>query len=81
MPLVASLPEGPAVAVVRVHVTLGGRLTYYERAHGKLLAYHPRGIVLPRRCPHGGFRFAANFGFLDGTRASARLSERCSKQR
>jgi hypothetical protein len=81
VPLVASLPEGPAVAVVRVHVTLGGRLTYYERAHGKLLAYHPRGIVLPRRCPHGGFRFAANFGFLDGTRASARLSERCSKQR
>lgn len=79
VPLVPGIPEGPDVAVVQVHVNIGGHLTYYERVHGHRVAYHPRGILLPKRCPRGGFRFSATFSFLDGTRARARTDVKCPR--
>jgi hypothetical protein len=81
IPLVTSLPEGPDVAVVRVHVKLGGDLTYYERVHDRTIAYHPKGVALPRRCPRGGFAFAASFDFLDGEHAHASTVVACPRQR
>jgi hypothetical protein len=81
VPLVPSLPEGPAIAVVAVHATLGGGLIYHERRHGKVVAYRPRGVELPRSCPRGGFRFAATFTFLDGSRALARTTVGCPARR
>jgi hypothetical protein len=81
VPLVPSLPEGPDVAVVRAQVKLGGHLTYYEHVHGRIIAYHPKGIVLPRRCPRGGFRFSATFSFLDGTQTRAQTIVRCPGRR
>jgi hypothetical protein len=80
VPTVPSLPEGPDVSVVRVRVTLGGRLTYYERRHGRRVAYRPKGIVLPPRCPRGGFRFAGSFTFLDGSHAAASTSVACPRR-
>lgn len=80
VPLVPGLPEGPDVAVVQVHVNIGGHLTYYERSHGHRVAYHPRGILLPKRCPRGGFRFSATFSFLDGTQAQARTVVSCPRR-
>lgn len=77
VPAVPSLPEGPNVAIVSVHATLGGPLTYYEHAHGRTVAYHPRGIGLPARCPHGGFQFSASFSFADASQASAHTTVRC----
>jgi hypothetical protein len=79
VPLVPGLPEGPDVAVVRVNVTIGGNLVYYERAHGKKVAYRPRGILLPKHCPAGGFRFRASFAFLDGTRSQAQTAVKCPR--
>ncbi len=77
VPAVPSLPEGPDVAIVSVHATLGGKLTYYERRGGRIVAYHPRGIGLPARCPRGGFGFSAGFTFADGSHANARTTVRC----
>jgi len=77
VPLVPSLPEGPDVAVVRVNATIGGKLTYYQRRHGKRVAYHPQGVVLPKHCPRGGFRFGGTFSFLDGTQAQAATVVKC----
>lgn len=77
VPLVAGIPEGPDVAVVSVKATLGGRLTYYERRKGRRVAYRPTGILLPRRCPKGGFAFSATFTFLDGTQTQAATRVRC----
>jgi hypothetical protein len=79
VPLVEGLPEGPDVAVVRVNVTIGGKLTYYERSHGRRVAYRPQGILLPKRCPAGGFRFHADFSFLDGTHSQAQTVVKCPR--
>jgi hypothetical protein len=82
VPLVPSLPGGPDVAVVRLHATLGPLgLTYYERVRGRLVAYKPQGILLPKKCPHGGFAFGASFAFLDGSHANANASVQCPAKR
>lgn len=78
LPLVPSLPESPDVALVHLHATIGPEhLTYYERVHGRTIAFHPRGIRLPKSCPAGGFPFAATFAFADGTHRSAHASTPC----
>ncbi len=77
VPLVESLPEAPDVSVVQVRAALGGNLTYHERRKGKTIAYRPKGIILPRRCPRGGFRFSASFRFQDGTEANAKSAVAC----
>jgi hypothetical protein len=81
VPLVESLPGAADVSVVRADVTLGGNLTYYERRHGKTVAYRPKSVVLPKTCPREGFRFSATFSFLDGTQAVARRTVACPRHR
>ena len=81
VPLVESLPGAADVSVVRVQVTLGGNLTYYETRHGRRVPYRPRSVVLPKICPRGGFRFSATFSFLDGTHAEARKVVACPRGR
>lgn len=82
VPLVSSLPGGPDVAVVKLRSTLGPEnIIYYERVHGQTVAYRPRGVLLPNKCPRGGFRFAAELSFQDGSRASARTAVPCPKRR
>jgi hypothetical protein len=80
VPLVPSLPGSPDVAVVQLRTTIGGNLTYNERANGRTIAFHPRGIGLPRRCPRGGFRFEASFSFLDGSHVPARTVVACPRR-
>jgi hypothetical protein len=78
VPLVPSLPNSPDVALVHLHARIGPEhLTYYERVHGRTIAFRPRGIQLPKSCPAGGFPFAATFAFSDGTRKTARTSTPC----
>jgi hypothetical protein len=82
VPLVPSLPEAPDVALTRLSSTIGPlHLTYYEQVNGRRVAYQPRGILLPNRCPRGGFPFAATFTFLDGSRASAHTAVPCPRPR
>jgi methanogenic corrinoid protein MtbC1 len=77
-----------AAAIVAIHdahpacrIMLGGNLTYYERRHGKTVAYRPKSVVLPKTCPRGGFRFSATFSFLDGTTAVAKRTIACPRRR
>jgi hypothetical protein len=78
VPLVPSLPGGPNVAVVHLHATLGPLgLTYYENVRGKRIAYKPRGILLPHKCPRDGFPFSATFAFLDGSHTTSNTSVPC----
>jgi hypothetical protein len=78
IPLVTSVPGGPDVSIVSVTSTIGpSHLTYYKHVHGKLVPFHPRGVSVPERCPHGGFPFAAQFTFADGSQTSAQTTVPC----
>lgn len=78
LPLVPTLPDAPDAALVKLTTTLGpSHITYFEFKRGETIPYHPSGILLPRTCPHGGFRFAARFAFADGSHADAEATVRC----
>jgi hypothetical protein len=78
VPLVTSVPGGPDVSIVSVTTTIGpSHLTYYKHVHGQLVPFHPQGVSVPERCPHGGFPFAAEFGFQEGTTTSASTTVPC----
>ncbi len=78
VPLVEGVRGGPDVAIVKLDASLGPRsLVYYERRHGQLVPYRPRGILLPSRCPPGGFRFSAEAAFQDGSISRARARVGC----
>jgi hypothetical protein len=82
VPLVASVPGGPDVSIVSVTTTIGPQhLTYYKHVHGRLVAFKPRGVAVPERCPRGGFPFAADFAFQDGSRTSATTTVPCPPRR
>lgn len=73
VPLLEAFPEGPDVALVTVRLTIGPLgITYYERVHGRFVPYRPSGIILPSRCPRGGFPFEVTFDFADGTTATGK---------
>jgi hypothetical protein len=82
VPLVPTVPDGPYVSVVQMEATLGPEhLIYTEQVHGGVLFYRPKGILLPDRCPRGGFPFAATLAFLDGSHASAHTAVPCPRSR
>ncbi len=82
LPPVQSVPEAPDAAVVRLNSTIGPlNLTYYEQIRGRRVPYNPKGIVLPKSCPRGGFPFAANFSFQNGSRTRATTSVACPGRR
>jgi hypothetical protein len=78
VPLVTSVPGGPDVSIVSVTATIGpSHLTYYKHVHGHLVPFHPQGVSVPERCPHGGFPFAAEFSFQEGASTSASTTIPC----
>jgi hypothetical protein len=78
VPIVEALPEGPDAAVVELNTTIGPKhIVYFQRRKGYTIAYKPRGLILPGRCPRGGFPFSAELGFQDGTQTTARTSVPC----
>jgi hypothetical protein len=79
VPPIASLPAAPYASIVSMHATLGGALTYYERVHGRVVAYRPRGIGLPARCPRGGWRVAARLDFADASVSRAQTAVACPR--
>ena len=78
VPLVPTLPGAPDAVLAKFSTTLGPeRIRYWEYNRGYYIPYHPRGIQLPRRCPRGGFQFAAAFTFEDGAHAHAHAVVPC----
>jgi hypothetical protein len=78
IPLIPAWPEGPDVILRKFSTTIGPEhITYWEYSRHSYIPYHPRGIQLPPRCPHGGFQFAAAFAFENGVHASARAVVPC----
>jgi hypothetical protein len=82
VPPIPSVPNGPDVSIISVQSTIGpNHLTYTKYVHGRLVHFHPVGIAVPERCPHGGFPFTAEFGFQDGSHAFASTTVPCPPRR
>ena len=78
IPVVAGVA---AVALVRLRSTLGPEhLTYYRSIGGRMSPYTPEGILLPKLCPRGGFAFAAQLAFSDGSTARASTVVPCPRK-
>jgi hypothetical protein len=76
-------PAGPDIGLMRFSSTIGpDRLTYYRRVGHRIVAFKPRGLTLPKRCPRGGFPVGASFTWwtLAGT-ATATTRVPCPRPR
>lgn len=82
LPLVPSVPDGPDVALLGLETTIGpAGIVYRENVGGKVVSFRPRGILLPKSCPHGGFPFAVHLSFSDGSGAGANATVPCPRNR
>jgi hypothetical protein len=82
VPPIQSIPEAPDIALVSLHITLDpSGLRYYERSHGRRVAYHPEGIILPHHCPRGGFPFGAVLSFQGAIRSEVHTDVPCPVRR
>jgi hypothetical protein len=82
VPLIAGVPEGPDVSIRSVQTTIGpGGLRYFKHVHGRTVSFAPTGVSVPSTCPRGGFPFAADFGFADGSTATATSTVPCPPPR
>ncbi len=82
VPPIPSVPNGPDVSILSVESTIGpSHLTYVKRVHGRVVHFHPIGIAVPEKCPHGGFPFSAEFGFQDGSQTSTTATVPCPPRR
>lgn len=82
VPPVSSVPGGPDVSIVSVTATIGpSGLLYYKHVRGRRVAFRPRGVAVPERCPRGGFPFSAEFTFQDQSQVSAQTTVPCPQAR
>jgi hypothetical protein len=82
VPLLATYPEGPDIALVKLRSTIGPLgVTYYERIHHEFVPYRPSGIILPSLCPSGGFPFAVTVTFANGTTTTSKTRVGCPAHR
>ena len=81
VPLIQTWPEGPDLALETFVSTIGPlHLTYFRQLDGKTVPYHPHGIRIPRVCPAGGYPFAGQFNFQDGTHTSVAYRVPCTSK-
>jgi hypothetical protein len=68
IPPISTLPGASLASVESAFATFGAaNVAYYETVHGKRTLVHLRGMVVPKRCPPGGFVSEGTIDFADGT--------------
>jgi hypothetical protein len=68
VPPVSTFPDASDASLESIFLTIGvDDAAYYERVHGRRQLVHVRGVVVPKRCPAGGFPYAALVSFDDGS--------------
>ena len=80
VPLIKVLPDASNASATSAFITLGAHnVAYYRTVHGKRKLFHVKGIILPKRCPRGGWPVASRFKFEDGSTVLAKRSVACPR--
>lgn len=67
VPPISTIPGAPLASIESAFASLGAaNVAYYKRVRGRLRLVHVRGLVVPRRCPAGGFPSRAEVDFRNG---------------
>lgn len=72
IPPIPTLPLAPDGSLVDFSLTVGAK-------RGKAKKVRTNSIVVPKRCPRGGFPLAAEFSYADGTSGSERTTIPCPR--
>jgi hypothetical protein len=68
VPPISTLPGAADASIESAFVTVGAaNVAYYESVRGRRRLVHLRGMVVPKRCPSGGFPAEGTVDFADGT--------------
>jgi hypothetical protein len=81
VPPITTLPGAPYASVETTEISLGSqKVTYYEKVHNKRELVHVKGLVVPKKCPVGGFPFEVTVSFLDGTSGTDKHTSPCPRK-
>jgi hypothetical protein len=81
VPLIKVLPEASDASATSSFLTLGAKnVAYFKTVHGRRKLFHVRGIIAPKRCPHGGWPVASQFSFQDGSTVTSTSKIPCPKK-
>jgi hypothetical protein len=81
LPLVPTLPGAPEGSIESVSLTFGAaNAAYFQTLHGRRRLVHVRGIVLPKRCPRGGFPYKVVTMLADGSSPSSAGAIPCPRR-
>ncbi len=68
VPPITTFPGAPNASIESAFVTVGGpHVAYFESVHGRKRLVPLRGLVVPRKCPRGGFPTGGKVDFADGS--------------
>ncbi len=68
VPPIHSVPGATDATALSTFLTLGAKnVAYFKKIHGKRKLLHVKGIIVPKKCPKGGFPVASQFTFEDGS--------------
>jgi hypothetical protein len=78
VPPIPTLPGAAYASVESTYLTVGSqKVAYYHKVHGKQMLIHVPGLIVPKKCPSGGFPFLVTISFLDNTQTSDKYTAPC----
>jgi len=80
VPPIHSVPGATDATDLSTFITLGAKnVAYFKKVHGKRKLFHVKGILVPKKCPKGGFPVASQFSFEDGSTVTTKSTIPCPR--
>lgn len=81
IPPIPTLPGAAYASAETVEISVGSqKVAYYQKVHGRRVLLHVKGLIVPKKCPAGGFPFDVNISFLDGTSSADKYTAPCPRK-
>jgi hypothetical protein len=78
VPVIETLPGASPASAKSIFITLGAaNAAYFETVKGKRRLVHIKGIVVPKKCPRGGFPYETQLTYYDGTSSTVKGTIPC----